>query len=65
MELVIGIGLLALIVVVYIVSYSINEKTSVPPGCEDLSDLSSCGACTNGDCSIKKTIKIEESHVKQ
>lgn len=64
MGLAIGIGLLAIIIVVYVVSYAVNEKTSVPPGCEDLKDLSSCGACTNGDCSIKKTIKVEDKHVK-
>ncbi len=65
MEYIIAIGLIVLVVILYAFSYAVNEKTSVPAGCEDLTDLSSCGACTNGGCSIKKTIEVDAKNVQQ
>ncbi|MBU1144610.1 MAG: hypothetical protein KJ971_01970 [Firmicutes bacterium] len=64
MEYIIAVLIVVAIVVIYVVSYAINEKTAVPKGCENLTDLSGCGACSNNGCSIKQTIDIEEHHVK-
>lgn len=64
MEIIIAVVLISLVVVIYVISYAVNEKTSVPEGCEDLTDLSSCSTCTQGGCSIKKTIEVDNVHVK-
>ncbi|MDD3478587.1 MAG: hypothetical protein PHP32_06895 [Candidatus Izemoplasmatales bacterium] len=52
-----------LVVVLFVVSYRVNEQTKVPEGCEDLTDMSGCATCSNGSCSIKRTITVDEKHV--
>ena len=64
MEYIIAIAIIVLVVVLYIVSYAINEKTAIPEECRDLVDQMGCSSCTNGGCSIKKKLPVEENHVK-
>ena len=47
---VIAIGVIVLIIVLYVVSYNLNEKTEKPENCEDIS----CGSCASGSCSHRK-----------
>jgi len=62
--LIIAILLIALIAVIFIVTFIINRRTPVPKGCEHLKiEESNCLACSNTDCSIHKDFdlkKIEE-----
>ena len=62
--LIIAILLIALIAVIFIVTFIINRRTPVPKGCEHLKiEESNCLACSNTDCSIHKNFdlkKIEE-----
>lgn len=59
-----AIGIVALLIVVFFITYVLNKRTPLPKGCEDIkiSD-ENCLACGNVDCHIKKGIdlkKIEE-----
>jgi len=56
MQYIIGIGIIAVIIIVYVLSYALNEKTPVPEGCEELQESVACSSCTNGGCSIKKKV---------
>ncbi len=47
---VIAIGTIVLIVVIYVWSYSLNEKTEKPEGCEDLE----CSGCNANNCANRK-----------
>jgi len=46
----IAIGIVVLIVVIYVVSFMMNEKTEKPEGCEDLS----CSGCKVDNCVTRK-----------
>ncbi|MBN2540256.1 MAG: hypothetical protein JXB08_01895 [Bacilli bacterium] len=46
----IAIGIIVLVVVIYILSYALNEKTAKPEECEDLE----CTSCKAADCSHRK-----------
>ncbi len=60
MELFFGIALVVLIVLIYVVTYILNEKTKVPEGCENLTDFSGCHTCSNSACNIKP--RVEKKH---
>ena len=49
-KLILGIGLLVVIIVIYIVTYAINEKVKKPEGCEDIE----CNSCNAKNCSHRK-----------
>ena len=49
-EYIIAISIIVIIVVLYVVTYSINEKTKKPEGCEDLE----CSGCNAKSCNHRK-----------
>lgn len=49
-EYVIAIAVIVVIVFLYIFTYSLNEKTDKPEGCEDLE----CTSCHAKSCSNRK-----------
>ena len=59
MPFVIGTLLVIGVVVLYVVSFSLNEKTKAPEGCDLPDDFSGCGSCSsNGSCHAPRK-KIE------
>lgn len=59
-----AIGVVALLIAVFFITYVLNKRTPLPKGCEDIkiSD-DNCLQCGNMDCHIKQGIdlkKIEE-----
>lgn len=57
MDIIIAIGIIALIIVIYVLSYVMNEKTKAPEGCEDLTASEACSTCSVGGCSVKNKDK--------
>ncbi len=57
MELFFGIALVVLIILIYVATYILNEKTKVPEGCENLTDFSGCQTCSNSACQIKPKVE--------
>lgn len=49
-KLIFGIGIFVAIVILYFVTYAINEKTEKPEGCEDLE----CTSCNARNCSHRQ-----------
>ncbi len=60
MELIIGIILIVVVIALYFITYVVNEKTDVPEGCKDLTDLSHCHNCTNATCGMKQRLGNEK-----
>lgn len=60
--LIIGILVIALIVLIFFLTYFLNKKTPVPKGCEDLRVKNGCLGCKNYSCSQRKGIKNEEDN---
>ena len=59
--LILGISLIALLVLIFFVTFFLNKKTKVPEGCEDLRiGKEGCGACKNYSCNIKKRLDIKK-----
>lgn len=59
--LIIAIALIALIAVIFIVTFIINRRTPVPKGCEHLKiEESNCLACSNTDCGIHKEFDLKK-----
>ncbi len=50
-QILLGIGILLACIVLYVVTYIINEKTKRPEGCEE--DIE-CSACNSINCSHRK-----------
>jgi hypothetical protein len=64
MPYVIGVLVVVAVVVLYVVSYTANEKTKAPEGCALPADFKGCGSCsTNSSCSLHK--KIEDINIKE
>ena len=54
-ELIIAISVIALLVVIFFVTYILNKKTPIPKECQDLKiDASKCAACQNELCAMRK-----------
>lgn len=59
--LTLAITLIALLVVLFIVSYVLNHRTPVPKGCEQIKISEEfCLNCSNEDCSIKDKFTVEK-----
>lgn len=43
----------------YAVVYSLNAKTPIPEGCEEL--LQACGTCSTGSCGLHPSNRLKES----
>ena len=53
--LMLAIGILATLLVVFIVSFVLYKRTPVPKGCEDIKiNEENCASCNNKECSIFK-----------
>jgi hypothetical protein len=50
----VGPLVIAGLIVVYILTYTLNKNTPVPEACQDIFEEASCGACNNFACSHKK-----------
>lgn len=60
MPYVIGTLIVVALVVLYVVSFSLNAKTKTPEGCEVAEDFHGCGSCaTNASCGLRVKQKIE------
>ncbi len=55
MQYIIPIGIIVIVVIFYVLTYAINEKTAIPDECQDLVDDINCTACSVGHCSMRKT----------
>ena len=64
MEIIIAIAIIALVIIIYVITYALNAKTPVPEGCEELARSAACSTCTNGGCTVKKTDIIDHEHAK-
>ena len=54
-ELIIAIAVIALLVLVFFISYILNKKTPIPEECKDLKiDAKKCAACQNELCALRK-----------
>lgn len=61
MKYLIAAGVIAFLVILYLVLYTMNKKTPVPKGCENIKDLESkCASCTNEACSFKKKEEAQD-----
>ncbi len=59
--LLIAIGLIAFLVIFFIVMFLINRRTPVPKGCENIKiEESNCMACSNVDCQIHKEFDLKK-----
>ena len=53
--LILAIGILAALLVVFIVSFVLYKRTPIPKGCEDIKiSEEKCGSCDNKNCAIYK-----------
>jgi hypothetical protein len=64
MEIIVAISVIALVIIIYVISYAINEKTPAPEGCEELTASAACHTCSNSLCSVKKIEEEIKSNVK-
>ena len=54
-SLVLAIAIIALLLVVFIVTFILYKKTPVPKGCENMKiSTENCATCNNKDCSLFK-----------
>ena len=54
-SLVLAISVIALLLIIFIVSFSLYKKTPVPKGCENIEiSEENCAACSNKECSLRK-----------
>lgn len=61
MYLTIAIILIALLVVIFFVSFYLYKKTPVPKGCENIKiDENICANCSNSECFIKERMNEKE-----
>ncbi len=61
LHLVIGILIIALLLIVFFVSYRANKKTPIPKGCEDIMiSKQNCGACKNYACQFHMEEEIQK-----
>jgi|GEM_PF-982281 len=51
-SIIIGIGIIAILVTLFIVGYVLNKKTPVPAGCENV--LDNCDGCGITSCSLHR-----------
>lgn len=59
--LIIAIALIALIAVIFIVSFIINRRTPLPKGCENIKiEEQTCLACSNSDCKIHQEFDLKK-----
>ncbi len=59
--LIISISIIAILIVIFFVSFVKNRKTPVPKGCEHIKITEeNCGACQVSDCSIKQKFDVEK-----
>lgn len=59
--LIISISIIAILIVIFFVSFIKNRKTPVPKGCEHIKiSEENCGACQVNDCSIKQRFDVEK-----
>ncbi len=49
---IIAIAIIVGIVLLYVFSYTLNEKTEKPEDCEDIQ----CSSCSSGNCSHRKQL---------
>ncbi len=61
----IAIGILAGLMGLFVGAYSLNAKTKVPEGCEDLTDYSACESCHDHSCMVKARLDKEQQHDQQ
>jgi hypothetical protein len=54
-KLLIGLGIVAVLVTMFIVSYKWNKKTPVPHGCENL--VPDCEGCGMTSCTLHQPTK--------
>ena len=53
--LIIAISILAILAIVFVISFILYRKTPVPKGCEDiLIEKEKCSTCNNASCPIKR-----------
>lgn len=56
-----AIGIIAGLLVLFLVLYFMNKKTPVPKGCENLRiGQEACGACQNTECGLKTKIDLKK-----
>ena len=59
--LIISISIIAILIVIFFVSFVKNRKTPVPKGCEHIKiSEENCGACQVNDCSNKQRFDVEK-----
>ncbi len=51
---IIAIGIIVVLVALYIIIYSLNQKAEIPEECKNLEDFSSCQTCANKNCVVLK-----------
>lgn len=54
MPYVIAAAVLAALVVIYVITYRLNEKTAIPEGCELPEGFSGCGGCKSATCAARR-----------
>lgn len=64
MDYIIAIGIIAIIIIVYVLTYAINEKTKAPEGCEELTASEACSTCSVGGCAVKTKETVTPKDVK-
>ena len=59
--LIIAIALIAIIAVIFIVSFIINRRMPLPEGCENIKiEESTCLACSNTDCKVHQEFELKK-----
>ena len=59
--LIISVSIIAILIVIFFVSFVKNRKTPVPKGCEHIKiSEENCGACQVSACSIKQKFDVEK-----
>ncbi|MDD4184079.1 MAG: hypothetical protein WC251_00645 [Candidatus Izemoplasmatales bacterium] len=61
----IAIGILAGLMALFIITYSLNAKTPPPEGCQNPEDYSGCESCSDYSCLVKVRMETKEQHDRQ
>ncbi|MGI6392676.1 MAG: hypothetical protein ACOX16_03605 [Candidatus Izemoplasmatales bacterium] len=61
----IGIGILAVLIVLFAVSLYLNAKTAPPESCEHQKVFPACGSCSEHSCLVKASLEMKKQHDRQ